>query len=170
MSIDTEAPEKEQEKQEQDGQPDQSEQTEPEQPQDEPTDEPKGEDEDKPEGEDEQEKAPEAQETPKRGRPARKRPGRPPKDGKAAKKKPALYHLYEQDDDRILTPVGDQEAKTAEGAVTAFLKGNHEGDTKKFVDAVRSGDAVVVAIPERNYTVVGAEEEVKTRLRIKARK
>jgi hypothetical protein len=165
MSIDTEAPEKEQEKQ--DGQPEQPEQAEPEQQQDEPTDEPKGEDEDKPEGEQEQEQAPEAQ---RAKRPARRRPGRPPKDGKTAKKKPALYHLYEEAEDKSLTPVGDQEAKTAEGAVTAFLKGNHEGDTKEFVDAVRSGDAIVVAIPERNYTVVGAEEEVKTRLRIKARK
>lgn len=107
--------------------------------------------------------------TEKPSRPARRRPGRPPKDGKRAKKKPALYHLYERAEDGVLSPVADQEAKTAEGAVTVFLKTPPDG-LQEFVDQVKNGEAVVVAIPERNYTVVGAEEEVKTRLRIKARK
>ena len=65
--------------------------------------------------------------------------------------------------------MADQEAKTAEGAVTAFLKAP-PADAQEFVDAVKNGESVVVAIPERNYTVVGAEEEIRTRLRIKARK
>lgn len=117
------------------------------------------------------------QETPqKESRPPRRRPGRPgrgpgrpPKDGKKAKKKPALYHLYERDEEGVLSPLADQEAKTAEGAVTVFLK-TPPTDLTEFVEQVKNGEAVVVAIPERNYTVVGAEEEVKTRLRIKARK
>ena len=102
-------------------------------------------------------------------RQARRRPGRPPKDGKRAKKRPALYHLYERDENGVLSPLADQEAKTAEGAVTVFLK-DPPTELVEFVDQVKNGEAVVVAIPERNYTIVGAEEEVKTRLRIKARK
>lgn len=102
-------------------------------------------------------------------RPARRRPGRPPKDGKQAKKRPALYHLYERDPEGVLSPLADQEAKTAEGAVTVFLK-SPPSDLADFVEQVKNGEAVVVAIPERNYTIVGAEEEIKTRLRIKARK
>ena len=75
------------------------------------------------------------QEAPEK-RPARRRPGRPPKDGKRAKKKPALYHLYERDSEGVLSPLLDQEAKTAEGAVTVFLKAPPDG-LQEFVDQVK---------------------------------
>lgn len=84
-------------------------------------------------------------------------------------KSPALYHLFQKGDKGVLMPVGDIEAKTAEGAVTAFLDAPPNGYSA-FAKQVREGKAVVVVVPRRNYTEVGAEEEIKRTLRIKAKK
>jgi hypothetical protein len=91
-------------------------------------------------------------------------------DGKKTPKKaPALYHLYSKDEKGVLTPVGDQTAPTAASAATRFLNSPPNGQAS-FAKEVKEGKAIVVVIPERNYTEVGAIEEVKRSLKIQVRK
>ena len=84
-------------------------------------------------------------------------------------KGPALDHLVAKGEKGVLTPIKDYEARTAELAVRAFIDAP-PSSYKKLAEAVASGKEVVVVVPDRNYTEVGAEEEVKRTLKIKARK
>src|ERR1044072_1269123 len=92
-----------------------------------------------------------------------------PTNGKtpAKKKAPALYHLFHANTKKALVPVGDVEAKTAEGAVQVFVDKPPKGQ-EELAEAVKNGKAQLVVVPDRNYTVIGAQEEVRRTLRIKA--
>ena len=86
---------------------------------------------------------------------------------KQAPKKPALYHVFMVGQKRALHPVGEATAKTAEAAVKEFLKAPPD-DQVELVEKVKQGKAQLVLVPERNYTEFGAQEEVRTRLTVKA--
>lgn len=85
--------------------------------------------------------------------------------GQKKEKAPALYHLYARDDNGILSPVGDATAKTATQAANIFL-GKPPKEQADFAKQVKEGKAVVVVIPERNHTEIGAKEEIKRRLKL----
>lgn len=87
----------------------------------------------------------------------------------AKKTKPlAQYHMFSVDEKDVLTPVGTglYPAKTAEGAVTAFLLS--PGSDKVLARSVKEGTAAVVVVPDRNYTKVTAEVETRTKVKLKA--
>ena len=63
------------------------------------------------------------------------------------------------------TPVGDSTAKTATQAATQFLN-KPPKEQAEFASKVKDGKSVVVVIPERNHTEIGAQEEVKRRLKL----
>lgn len=91
-------------------------------------------------------------------------------NGKTAAKKtkpPALYHLFTLGAKKSLVPVGDVTAKTAEAAVSQFVNKPSE-EQKELAEKVKTGSAQLVVIPDRNYTVIGAQEEVRRTLKIKA--
>lgn len=105
-----------------------------------------------------------AKQTPKQA----PRRGRPPgtKNGTGAEKKLALYHIFRKGEKGALLPVIDTKARNAELAVSAFIE--NPGKEKKLAEEVSAGKASVIVIPERNYTEVGAQEEVKRTVKIKA--
>ena len=84
---------------------------------------------------------------------------------KGKPKAPALYHLYSRNGDKVLTPVGESTAKTATQAATQFLD-KPPRTQEAFAKQVKEGKAVVVVIPERNHTEIGAQEEIKRRLKL----
>jgi len=83
---------------------------------------------------------------------------------KKTPKAPALYHLYSRNEG-VLTPVGEATAKTATQAATTFLA-KPPKEQESFAKSVKDGKAVVVVIPERNHTEIGAQEEVKRKLKL----
>lgn len=92
-------------------------------------------------------------------------------NGKSAKKAkpkaPALYHLFHPNTKGALVPVGDVSARSAEGAVGEFVNKPPKGH-EELAEKVKTGAAQLVVVPDRNYTVIGALEEVKRTLKIKA--
>jgi hypothetical protein len=91
-------------------------------------------------------------------------------NGATAKKKtkpPALYHLFSVGAKGVLTPVGDETAKNGEAAVEAFVDKPPEGQ-EELAKRVKEGNAKLAVIPDRNYAVIGAQEEIKRTLKIKA--
>ena len=90
----------------------------------------------------------------------------PKNNGKKNAKAPALYHLFSPNTKGALTPVCDLSDKTAEAAVSQFVNKPPE-EHKELAEKVKNGQAQLVVIPDRNYTVIGAQEEVKRSLKIK---
>lgn len=88
----------------------------------------------------------------------------PAKKGKA--KPPALYHLFHPNTKGALTPICDQTAKSAELAVSQFVT-KPPKEHVELASKVANGQAQLVVVPDRNYTVIGAQEEVKRSLKIK---
>lgn len=86
---------------------------------------------------------------------------------KAKVKPPALYHLFHANSKGALTPVADVTAKTAEVAVSQFVE-KPSAEHAELAERVKNGNAQLVVVPDRNYTVIGAQEEVKRTLKIKA--
>jgi hypothetical protein len=86
---------------------------------------------------------------------------------KKTKKAPALYHLFHANTKGSLQPVGDVSALSAELAVGVFVD-KPPKEHAELAEKVKTGAAQLVVVPDRNYTVIGAQEEVKRTLKIKA--
>lgn len=82
-----------------------------------------------------------------------------------AAKKAAKYHLYVEGDADHLAPLGQYEGKNAEAAVGVFLA-EKNGSHKAVRDRVRKGEQALVVVPDRNFTRVSAEVEVKERVKL----
>lgn len=76
-----------------------------------------------------------------------------------SKAKPlSLYHLYIEDEEGALTPVGEFEARSAEGAVQGHLEE---------VDGEHNGRPFVI-VPDRNLTRVEVEIETVKKVRLRS--
>jgi hypothetical protein len=84
-------------------------------------------------------------------------------NGKTPKAK-SEYHVYQEDGD-ALVHLGSYMGRNAEQSVAAFIE---SGDHADVAEAVKSGEAALVVIPERNHTRVRAQVETKTRVKLSA--
>jgi hypothetical protein len=104
---------------------------------------------------------------PARPRPAAKKKTPAPAAKKASAKaapKVSKYHVYQESDKGVLTPVSEVEARNAEHAVSSFI--DAPGDFADLAAKVTAGTAGLTVVPERNLSRVKAEVETKTRVKL----
>lgn len=96
----------------------------------------------------------------------RSRPGKKAA-GEKKQKAPSKYHLYSEGSNGSLAVVGEFEGRNAEQAVGQFVNASN-GDHAELREKVKSGQATLVVVPDRNLTRVSATVETKTTVKLTA--
>ena len=69
----------------------------------------------------------------------------------------ALYHVYSEDDERVLSPLGEFEGRNASEAIEDYLDAGNKADGITFV-----------VVPDRNLARVEADVETRTKVKLRA--